>query len=363
MNYDAQSAYDEQDRHSSAVTAPTQPEPHLAILISGGAHGASSWRLGALAELPREFDRNRLTRFIEEAFPNRPQALVEPLSASVNTVQLKRFDGLIVPTAWLKAGAAPVASLTTWGYSPDSTTTIVLPLSVVPGRTTVSLKRPYGEVRYVVASNGAVAATLLPAGAPLPRAARREAVWPPAGANPEIFRREPCEVTLDVIQPFTGLIVSRADALPSEVTLPPHTVILVPGTTTWTKLAERGVWVHGSFDGLGEEEWVTLRGNFPRITRWLKLSHAETVTESAVPLVPTYRLVPNGAAADLSGFTHFYWRSGSQFEFYLQRNPELRSAFHGSGPGHTATTIRRNVTHPGQHRVFLSSEDFFSAVA
>ncbi len=198
--------------------------------------------------------------------------------------------------------------------------------------------------------------------ASFPKAASRDVVWPPPGGENESFRRIPLSTPCPPMSPDVGLIVSKAEALPTSWTIPSSTVVLVPGTTTWRKLAQRGVWVHGSFDGLGEEEHASLARAFPEVTRWVKLGHTEAIRTDGAEILATYRLESRAHAPNVSTYTHFFWKSGSQFEHYLQSNPDMRAGYHGSGPGHTHATIARHLGANGRVGIFLGLDDFMEHV-
>jgi len=89
---------------------------------------------------------------------------------------------------------------------------------------------------------------------------------------------------------------------------------------------------------------------FPRaVQRWVKFFPTNTATtRRSANEIATYRLERCAPLADLSGHTHFYWRSGAQFYDYLQANPEIRGAWHGCGPGNTFSMIRAAI---GEDRV------------
>ena len=96
---------------------------------------------------------------------------------------------------------------------------------------------------------------------------------------------------------------------------------------------------------------------FPRVQRWVKFSHEQGYDSPFSERIPTYRLERCAPLADLTGRTHFFWRSGAQFYDYLQANPEIRGAWHGCGPGNTFSMIRAAI---GEERVraFLSADVF-----
>lgn len=225
------------------------------------------------------------------------------------------------------------------------------------------VSRNFGDIVWrSVAGSATISTSIEGRSISLPKAASREAVWPPSHREINELVRVPLATPPFELDPSVGLIVSKAEALPEDVIVQNSTVVLVPGTTTWKKLAQRNVLVHGSFDGLGEDELQALSTTFPEVTRWIKLGHTGAVERDATQLLPTYRLEAVRPAPSVVGYTHFFWKSGSQFEFFLASNPAIRSAWHGSGPGHTHATIVRHIGDRARAGVFTGIEDFLRHV-
>ena len=173
--------------------------------------------------------------------------------------------------------------------------------------------------------------------------------------------------------------VARATALPeSEVFSPDRDIVWVSGQKTWEDLSRRGIWVHGSSESLGEREERRI-GLLAQVSLfWLKWTHSQAPQSSNMKTVATYDLVPNDlvlndlasddlVSSDLTFDTPdsslerevtkkdktpaqevslkdhkaFYWRSGSQFQLAVQRQPELLDREHFCGPGNTFTIIKR----------------------
>lgn len=63
--------------------------------------------------------------------------------------------------------------------------------------------------------------------------------------------RVPLDIDQKVLKAAPVLLVSKAEALPSDYDASVNQVIWCAGSTTWQKLAQRGLWVHGSAEGLG----------------------------------------------------------------------------------------------------------------
>ena len=135
-----------------------------------------------------------------------------------------------------------------------------------------------------------------------------------------------------------------------------HSIIWTAGTKTLFALAKQGLWVHGSADGLGEDEAPQLNyilkttpGNTLKNTlRFTKLSHQDNLLQSAHPCLPSYKieliaLLPLIGTTPLSSRTHFFWKSASQFNWMLKKYPDLANAKHACGPGLTRKVIQETI--------------------
>jgi hydroxymethylbilane synthase len=193
---------------------------------------------------------------------------------------------------------------------------------------------------------------------PLPPAANEHAVWTVDEGSADRYRRVALPVRHDQFADARiGLFVARSEAWPDGYLPRPGQIVWTAGIDTWRRLAARGIWVHGSDESLGEGGAGALKTLFPRVQRWVKFSHQLGFDSPFSERIATYRLERCAPLADLSGRTHFYWRSGAQFYDYLQANPEIRGAWHGCGPGNTFSMIRAAI---GEERVraFLSADVF-----
>jgi hydroxymethylbilane synthase len=193
---------------------------------------------------------------------------------------------------------------------------------------------------------------------PLPPATSEHAVWMGDEGSADRYKRVALQVRHDQFADArVGLFVARSEAWPDGYTARPGQVIWSAGIDTWRRLASRGIWVHGSDESLGESGGGSLETLFPRVQRWVKFSHENGYDSPFSERIATYRLERAAPLADLTGRTHFYWRSGAQFHDYLQANPEIRGAWHGCGPGNTFSMIRAAI---GEERVraFLTADGF-----
>lgn len=159
--------------------------------------------------------------------------------------------------------------------------------------------------------------------------------WPEG--MPSVFARE----ATNAQNPGGGLFVARAEALPKAWKVEGQP-IWTAGTRTWQKLAERGVWVNGTCDALGERLPET--GAFLPSLPWTKLTHEDSGNDAVFPCCGTYRLKPKEAAPPL--VDSYFWPSESLFRWAIGQRPEIRNARHACGPGYTATVIEKELGRP-----------------
>jgi hydroxymethylbilane synthase len=225
------------------------------------------------------------------------------------------------------------------------------------------LPRDYGDVTSVRAktSRGDRADTwsLACPSAPQPRA-EAGGIWPRRDERGQANRR-----LLDVAQPADdrGFWVARAEALPISWAVPLDRIVWAAGDRTWRRLAERGVWVHGSAEGLGDTELPGIDALAGRRVGWYRLTH------TGMPAVPgmndaqvlaTYE-VDEPLPDDLAARTNFFWTSGTSLARALDQWPEIRNRWHASGPGRTWHVLRGLVP-PDRARVALDYETWIKEV-
>ncbi|HEX6363222.1 MAG TPA: hypothetical protein VFZ93_09720 [Albitalea sp.] len=157
-------------------------------------------------------------------------------------------------------------------------------------------------------------------------------IWPRPGERAGVTRRP-----LDVRDPRDdrGLYVSRNEALPASWTVGPDRIVWAAGASTWRKLASRGIWVHGSSEGLGLFDPSAVNRLAGREVAWHRLTHAGAGTPDALATYEADSTLPG----DLPSRSHFFWHSGSEFRRAVAAHPELRDRWHASGPGHTLDVV------------------------
>lgn len=154
-----------------------------------------------------------------------------------------------------------------------------------------------------------------------------------------------------------GWIVARAEALPSDWPTQ-NQLIWTAGLETWRRLSARGVFVHGSFEGLGETAidlpfWEAR--NAPRTLSWTKLTH-QGADSDFHPITATYRLhIETPQKIHPDGF--YFWRSLSQFLTVQARHPEIREALHACGPGNTYKGLQKHISRD-RLWAFFNEEDW-----
>ena len=150
--------------------------------------------------------------------------------------------------------------------------------------------------------------------------------------------------------------ISRNSSLPKNKIISENNILWASGLKTWQKLAERGYWVNGSAEGLGED----LDPNISSLTSfpWVKLTH-EAAPESRIKnTIKTYKLIEKGNSYDFKDKKYFYWMSFSAFYLAINKNPNILDAYHACGPGNTYKQIKKMIKDPAKLYVYLSYEDW-----
>lgn len=176
-------------------------------------------------------------------------------------------------------------------------------------------------------------------------------IWPAPGHAVTVVRRP-----IDAPPPDLdhGLWVARAEALPAHWRIDPETFVWAAGSETRRKLAARGIWVHGSADGLGDEERPAIDALAGRHVTWVRLTHAGVAAPNALS---TYVADPD-LPDDLPERSHFYWMSGDVFARAIERWPSIRDGWHASGPGRTREAVLAKVADPRRTGVWLDRESW-----
>jgi hydroxymethylbilane synthase len=151
-----------------------------------------------------------------------------------------------------------------------------------------------------------------------------------------------------------NILATRGNVLESKEKIDSSNILWTSGVKTWFQLAKKGFWVNGSFDSLGESK-DNLK--FLSDNQWVKLTHSSSLDFSIKERLFTYKLTRNKIDENLSKKTHFYWMSGSAFEYAIEEFPLILEKFHSCGPGNTYEIIKKNVTED-RIKIFLNYEDW-----
>ncbi|HEV2903476.1 MAG TPA: hypothetical protein VGW32_00425, partial [Pyrinomonadaceae bacterium] len=216
------------------------------------------------------------------------------------------------------------------------------------------LRRPYGEITFLrgLTDDGAVLNEYrLSATRPRPTKVERDLLWPLKPADSDWFKREPITATI----PSSPLWIAKADALPDNASISDSQMVWASGLKTWERLAQRGVWVNGCAEGLGEQESPRIETIAGNELQWTKLTHADAPAGNGMQALPTYRLIPKDGGTNIEGKHYFFWTSGSSFERALQLHPWMKSMTHFCGPGNTQRALEKHGIKP---HIFLDHEQW-----
>lgn len=168
---------------------------------------------------------------------------------------------------------------------------------------------------------------------------------------------------------INALYVAKHDALPAlfdpEKLKDCH--VWTGGVHSWFKLAQRGVWVNGTSDSLGETEPIDIDLIANKHLEWIKLTHSEGHNVEDPKTIATYKLKLKSeilrdqkyVMEKIQGKTHFYFSSGSSFKALVSLVPSLRDKFDqhvfvaGCGPGNTLTFLRSQIL-DGKNKVIVA---------
>ncbi|AHZ83803.1 hydroxymethylbilane synthase [Bdellovibrio bacteriovorus] len=160
-----------------------------------------------------------------------------------------------------------------------------------------------------------------------------------------------------------GLFVARSEAWPADLKW--SDFVWTAGLKTWKNLSQKGIWVHGCAESLGEQEEALMDILAGKKLAWAKLSHEDGYAsdQENMTLVPTYTLKAQQEYQNLSGKKFYFWSSGSQFLKAAEQEPGILSQHHASGPGNTHKVIRSYLEEnknydPKRLHVFLDQEDW-----
>jgi len=229
------------------------------------------------------------------------------------------------------------------------------------------LPRSYGELCFLrgLTDRGEVLDSVaLSSGTTFEKARSMAHIFPQAKDSGQFFDRiklNGSHIDSAVKDPF--IWIAKEDAAPEKSSFSGLQTIWTSGLKTWRKLAQRGIWVNGSAESLGENEAPRIEALLEQDPiKWTKLTHLEGFQNPDMKVVATYELLARESKQNLKGVTHFYWSSGSAFDLIYQAHPEMKTSWHFCGPGHSYEHIKMRLGSEAQLRICLSFEDWLEKV-
>src|SRR5688572_2321727 len=144
------------------------------------------------------------------------------------------------------------------------------------------LRRPYGDITFLrgLTDDGtALNDYRLSSSHPRPATVARNLLWPLNTSDSDWFKREAIPATI----PNSPLWIAKADALPEDASISDSQLVWASGLKTWERLAQRGVWVNGCAEGLGEHEHPRIETIAGTEVQWTKLTHADAGSAGILP--------------------------------------------------------------------------------
>jgi len=166
-------------------------------------------------------------------------------------------------------------------------------------------------------------------------------IYPENLKNYKIFSRKQLNENVDDINNLQNkcIYVSRISSIPDKSKIQSNNVIWTSGLRTWKNLSERGIWVNGTSDGLGEDfdKDINSLTNNP----WVKLTHSQSPESSIKNKIETYQLESIDFEIDIEKKKYFYWMSSSAFKACIDKYPKIIEKYHFCGPGNTYNEISK----------------------
>ena len=188
----------------------------------------------------------------------------------------------------------------------------------------------------------------------------KEEIWP---INGVMASRDRTRLHSD-ISPQIDLFIARGYALPESYIVSHNSqIVWTAGTTTWKELANRDIWVHGTFDGLGEHPLEDdLRFLTEKKTEFHKLTHRDSKEIHAFPTIFTYiagePIIPPNF--DPEKIKAVFWRSSTEFDYVTRLYPQLKNVDTYCGPGSTYQHLLNDpvIRNNKKPKIYLSFKDW-----
>lgn len=181
-----------------------------------------------------------------------------------------------------------------------------------------------------------------------------EQIYPSSLKNYNLFKREYILNSIKKIEEISQhcFWIARSSALPIDAKINLTNIVWTSGIKTWKSLTERGIWVNGTADGMGEE----FNPNIDNLTSnpWIKLTHKSAPKTKIKDVIHTYFLKELPIDENIANKKFFYWMSSSAFNYVLKQHPEIINGYHACGPGNTYGALKKVIKDPDRLEVVLS---------
>ena len=185
-----------------------------------------------------------------------------------------------------------------------------------------------------------------------------EMIYPNSLKDYELFERKQIDKSIVKINNIKNhcIWISRKSALPGDSKISLNNIIWTSGVATWKNLANRGIWVSGTSDGMGED----FNPNISNLVSlpWIKLTHSKAPQTKINNIIETYELKEMPIREDLNSKKFFYWMSSTAFNYALRENPNIIKAKHSCGPGNTYNELQKVIKDPNNLEISLSYKEW-----
>lgn len=216
------------------------------------------------------------------------------------------------------------------------------------------LKRPYGDVFFLkgLTDQGEILneKSLFRES----KAAKFEAFQ--LASSKELRVERSHRIQINIPEGVQGLWVAKFEAFPQSSSF--RGLVWTAGLQTWKKLAQQGLWVHGSSEGLGEDENPQIETLVGSAIRWAKLTHKDAPQEPGKEVIPSYEVTVSAKDWQMGDREVFFWNSGSQFLAAFKKEPGLVHKRHACGPGNTYKVLRDILGPQASIEIYLDEENW-----
>ena len=181
-----------------------------------------------------------------------------------------------------------------------------------------------------------------------------EEIYPASLKDHNLFKREYILDSIKKIKKVSNCCfwVSRSSALPIDSEINSNNIIWSSGIKTWKSLVERGFWVNGTADGMGEDVDPDIKNLTSN--HWIKLTHKSAPKTRIKKVIHTYLLKELPIDENISSKRFFYWMSFSAFNYVFKQYPEIIDGYHACGPGNTYKALKKVIKDPKHLEIVLS---------